>query len=331
MNPASGVRRDMPDFVSPMLARLSTLPAGEGGDDSSWAFEVKWDGVRAQAHLRGGRMRLLSRNGNDVTAAYPELAGLAEALGPHDAMLDGEIVAFDEHGRPSFEALQPRIHLRGETAVGAHARAAPVTYAIFDLLWIDGENLMDLPYTERRARLEELGLEGAHWRVSSYQRGHGRALLKATRTQGLEGVVAKRLDSRYLPGNRGGAWLKIKHHLGQEVVIGGWSEGRGARAKRIGALHIGVNADGKLRYAGRVGTGFTQQTLARLAALLAARERPDSPFAGPRQPPRGAHFVTPDLVCEVEFTEWTREGMLRHPSYRGLREDKPAAAVAREG
>jgi bifunctional non-homologous end joining protein LigD len=319
----------MPDFVAPMLARLSTPPAGAEGEDCGWAFEVKWDGVRAIARCREGELALRSRNGNDITAAYPELAGLAQALGSHEALLDGEIVAFDESGRPSFAALQPRIHLRGEAATGPRARAVPVTYAIFDLLWLDGESLMDLPYSDRRARLQELDLGGEHWRVSSYQRGGGEALLAATREQGLEGVIAKRLDSRYLSANRTGAWLKIKHHQSQEVVIGGWHEGKGARAGRIGALHIGVQDEHGLRYAGRVGTGFTQATLARLGALLAERAREDSPFAGP-QPPRGAHFVTPDLVCEVEFSEWTKDGMLRHPSYKGLREDRPAAAVVRE-
>ena len=316
----------MPELVEPMLARLSTLPPG---DDSGWAFEVKWDGVRAQAHTREGHLRLLSRGGNDITTAYPELAALSDALGSREAILDGEIVAFDESGRPSFAALQARIHLRGEAAAGARAQAAPVTYAIFDLLWLDGESLLDLPYGDRRERLQQLGLRGEHWRVSSYQRGGGQALLQATREQGLEGVIAKRLDSRYLPGNRTGAWLKIKHHQSQEVVIGGWSEGKGARAGRIGALHIGVQDEHGLRYAGRVGTGFTAATLERLGQLLAARAREDSPFAGP-QPPRGAHFVTPELVCEVEFSEWTKDGMLRHPSYKGLREDKPAAAVVPE-
>jgi bifunctional non-homologous end joining protein LigD len=319
----------MPDFVAPMLARLSTLPADAEGEDSGWAFEVKWDGVRAIARCREGELTLRSRNGNDITAAYPELAGLAQALGSREALLDGEIVAFDESGRPSFAALQPRIHLRGEAAAGPRARAAPVTYAIFDLLWLDGESLMDLPYSDRRARLQELDLQGEHWRVSSYQRGGGEALLAATREQGLEGVIAKRLDSRYLSANRTGAWLKIKHHQSQEVVIGGWHEGKGARAGRIGALHIGVQDEHGLRYAGRVGTGFTQATLARLGALLAERTSEVSPFTG-RQPPRGAHFVTPDLVCEVGFSEWTKDGMLRHPSYKGLREDRPAATVVRE-
>jgi bifunctional non-homologous end joining protein LigD len=317
--------QEMPDFVEPMLAKLSTLP----GEDAQWAFEVKWDGVRAITHSQPGRIGFTSRNGNDVTAAYPELRALNRELGSHEAILDGEIVAFDDAGRPSFQALQARMHLRGESAVRRLAEAKPVTYVLFDLLWLDGHSLMGLPYSERRARLEALKLDGEHWRTPEFQTGEGKAFLAATREQGLEGVVAKRLDSRYTPGGRGGSWLKIKNIQRQELVIGGWTDGKGSRAKRIGALHLGVNDDGALRYAGRVGTGFDAAELERLTGLLKPLARKDSPFSG-AQPPRGAHFVEPRLVCEVEFTEWTKAGTLRHPSYKGLREDKPAATVVRE-
>jgi bifunctional non-homologous end joining protein LigD len=315
-----------PAFVEPMLAKLSTLPP----DEARWGFEVKWDGVRAIARSQPGRIQLITRNGNDVTAAYPELRPLNRALGSHAAILDGEIVAFDADGRPSFEALQPRIHLRGETAVRRRAQESPVTYVVFDLLWLDGHSLMDLPYAERRARLAELGLDGERWRTPAHHAGAGSALLAATREQGIEGVVAKRLDSRYAPGQRDGSWLKVKHSQRQEVVIGGWTEGKGSRAKRIGALEVGVHdEDGTLRYAGRVGTGFDEAELTRLARLLKPLARADSPFEG-RQPPRGAHFVAPQLVCEIELTEWTKQGLLRHPSYKGMRDDKPAATVVRE-
>jgi bifunctional non-homologous end joining protein LigD len=324
--PLDPTAHEMPGFVEPMLARLSTLPR----EEEHWAFEVKWDGIRAITHSQPGRIRLLSRNGNEVTAAYPELRALNRALGSHEAILDGEVVAFDAAGRPSFEALQPRMHLRGEAAVRRLAQATPVTYVLFDLLWLDGHSLMELPYAERRARLDALELDGERWRTPAFQAGEGSALLQATREQGLEGIVAKRLDSRYTPGKREGSWLKIKHSHRQEVVIGGWTEGKGSRSSAIGALHIGVyDEQRELRYSGRVGTGFDQQELERLGALLAPLARGDSPFVG-RQPPRGAHFVEPCLVCEVEFTEWTREGLLRHPSYKGLREDKPATAVLRE-
>ncbi len=323
--PADPAATELPAFVEPMLAKLSTLPA----DESRWAFEVKWDGVRALARSEPGRIELITRNGNDVTPAYPELRALNRALGSHSALLDGEIVAFDDAGRPSFEALQPRIHLRGETAVRRRAEATPVTYMVFDLLWLDGHSLMELPYEQRRARLAELELEGERWHVPAHHVGEGGALLAATREQGIEGVVAKRLDSRYAAGGRDGSWLKVKHVQRQELVVGGWTEGKGARAQRIGALELGVHEEGSLRYAGRVGTGFDEAELARLAGLLEPLAQEDSPFEG-RQPPRGAHFVAPQLVCEVEFNEWTKQGLLRQARYKGLRDDKPARAVVRE-
>jgi len=325
--PADPDARALPDAIEPMLARLSTMPP----DESSWAFEVKWDGVRAIARSEPGRIRFVTRNGNDVTAAYPELRALNRALGSHPAMLDGEIVAFDEQGRPSFGALQPRIHLRGEAAVRRRAAEVPVTYVIFDLLWLDGHPLLDLPYRERRRLLLEMGLDGEHWRVPAHHEGQGSALLAATREQGLEGVVAKRLDSPYRPGRRDGSWLKVKNAQRQELVIGGWTEGRGARAGRLGALELGVHdpRSGELKYAGKVGTGFDEAELERLGRLLAPLARRSSPFGG-RQPAKAARFVEPRLVCEVEFGEWTRDGRLRHPRYEGLRDDKPAADVVRE-
>ncbi|HET6447763.1 MAG TPA: DNA ligase D [Conexibacter sp.] len=325
--PVDATAEETPANVSPMLARLSTLPR----DEANWSFEVKWDGVRALAHSRPGHLSFITRNGNDVAAAYPELRPLNRALGSHAAILDGEIVAFDEDGKPSFQALQPRIHLRGASVVRRQAAENPVTYAIFDLLWLDGHSLMDLPYTERRERLAALRLDGERWRVPDHHPGQGSALLAATREQGVEGVVAKRLDSRYAPGRRDGSWLKIKNSHRQELVIGGWTEGRRARQGRLGALELGVYDpdSGDLTYAGRVGTGFDEAELDRLAELLKPLARRSSPFSG-RQPARGARFVKPTLVCEVEFGEWTRDGRLRHPRYEGLRDDKPAVEVVRE-
>jgi bifunctional non-homologous end joining protein LigD len=327
MDPASDPSaEEMPEFVEPMLARLSTMPPA----DSRWAFEVKWDGVRAIARCRPGRLALLTRNRNEVTSAYPELRGLMDALGSHEAMLDGEIVAFDQQGRPSFQALQGRMHLRGDSAVRRLAARHPVTYLIFDLLWLDGHSLMELPYEQRRARLLALELHGEHWRTPAHHLDHGDELLAQTRKHGLEGVIAKRLDSPYTPGSRGGDWLKIKNSQRQELVIGGWTEGKGARRNRFGALELGVHdRDGALRYAGKVGTGFSEQELDRLMSLLRPLARKTSPFTGP-QPAKGTHFVRPTLVAEIEFSEWTDEGRLRQASYQGLRDDKPAAEVMRE-
>jgi bifunctional non-homologous end joining protein LigD len=319
----------MPDKIVPMMARTATLPR----DDEHWAFEVKWDGVRAICHSEPGRMRLHSRNLLDITPRYPEVGRLNRALSHHRAVLDGEIVALDAEGKPSFGALQRRMHVGSEATVRRLAKDTPVTYIIFDLLWLDGHSLMDLPYTERRARLAELELgDGGRWRVPDYVVGHGEQLLSATEQQGLEGVIAKRLDSTYQPGQRTPSWLKIKNTSRQEVVVGGWVPGDGKRRDRIGALLVGVREDdGSLRHVGRVGTGFTEAELDRLAEMLRPLEREDSPFApgGPKIP-RGAVFAEPELVAEVEFREWTDGGQLRAPSYKGLRDDKPAELVVRE-
>jgi bifunctional non-homologous end joining protein LigD len=327
--PADEAAEPIPDKIVPMMARTATLPR----DDGQWAFEVKWDGVRAICHSEPGRMRLHSRNLLDITPRYPEIGRLNRALSHHRAVLDGEVVALDADGRPSFGALQRRMHVASESAVRRLAKETPVTYVIFDLLWLDGHSLMGLPYTERRARLAELELgDGGRWRVPDYVVGHGAQLLAATEQQGLEGVIAKRLDSTYQPGQRTPSWLKIKNTSRQEVVIGGWVPGDGKRRDRIGALLVGVREDdGALRHVGRVGTGFTEAELDRLADMLGPLEREDSPFApgGPKIP-RGAVFAEPELVAEVEFREWTDGGQLRAPSYKGLRDDKPAELVVRE-
>ena len=310
-----------------MLARAGDVPAGEG-----WEFEVKWDGVRAIAYARPGRLRLESRNLNDVTDAYPEVRGLLRQLGMREAVLDGEIIAFDQSGKPSFERLQHRMHVTSAAAVRRHVKDTPVVYAIFDLLYVDGRSLLALPYCDRRERLEDLGLGGPAWRVPARNRGDGPALLQATARQGLEGVVAKRRDSRYDPGRRTNAWIKVKHTQRQELVIGGWLPGDGRRAERIGSLLAGYREpDGRLRYAGRVGTGFTDAVLDDLARRLAPLRRDSSPFDPRPRLPRNAVFVEPTLVAEVEFTQWTDDGVMRAPSFKGLRDDKPAAAVVLEG
>ncbi len=306
----------LPERVEPMLARAGELPPENG----RWAYEIKWDGVRAIGYGQGGRVRLESRNGNDITPRYPELRELGRALGSHEVVLDGEVVAFDEQGRPSFQRLQGRMHLASERAVRRKSVEEPVVYIVFDLLHLDGRSLLADPYEERRARLSELGLAGSAWQTPAHHIGDGAALVEAARGQGLEGVVAKRLDSPYTPGRRSPGWIKVKNVQRDSLVIGGWLPGDGGRAGRLGALVVGFYADGELRYAGRVGTGFNAAELARLGKLLAERASDTSPFAG-RQPPKLTRFVDPELVCEVEYTEWTRARTIRHPSYKGLRDD----------
>jgi bifunctional non-homologous end joining protein LigD len=313
-----------------MLASPGRLPTHE----EEWGFEIKWDGIRALAFIDGGRIRLVNRNERDVTKQYPELRALGPELGSHEAILDGEIVSFDEHGYPSFEQLQRRMHLSAEGIVRRRAREAPVTYVIFDLLYLDGRSTTGLSYRDRRALLEGFDLRGPAWQTPAYYAGEGRELLTAAGEQRLEGVLAKRLDSPYRSGRRTTDWLKIKNVNRQELVIGGWLPGKGNRAKRLGALLMGYyesneHGESLLRYAGRVGTGFDEEQLEQLGRELAARRRESSPFSG-TQPPREARFVQPELVAEVEFRQWTRERILRHSSYKGLRDDKPAEDVHRE-
>jgi bifunctional non-homologous end joining protein LigD len=318
----------MPGPITPMLARLGTLPP----DDDAYGYEVKWDGVRAVAHVDAGHLTLTGRNGTDFTPRYPELRAMAEAQGARRMVLDGEVVAFDAQGRPSFELLQSRMHLASDAQVKRRMRQVPVAYVAFDLLWLEGHSTMGLPYADRRRLLAGLELEGPSWRAPAHREGDGAALLEASAAQGLEGIVAKRLDSVYEPGRRAGAWVKIKNRPSQDVVIGGWLAGEGGRASTLGALAVGVHDEpgGELRYAGKVGTGFTQETLASTLRELRSREREESPFSG-RQPPRGTKFVAPELVAQVEFAQWTRAGTLRAPSFKGLREDIDPGDVVREG
>ena len=317
----------LPERLQPMLARLGRLPR----DENAYGFEVKWDGIRALAFIDHGHLSLQGRNLTDFTARYPELRELARELGARRLVLDGEVVALDEQGRPSFERLQSRMHLASESAVKRRMGDLPVTYMIFDLLYIDGHYTLPLSYEERRALLERLELEGPAWRTPAYHRGEGRALLDATAQMGVEGVVAKRLDSSYEPGRRASGWIKVKNVGTQDVVIGGWTPGAGGRTGRLGALAVGVMEDGALKYAGKVGTGFTDATLTTIQRELEPLRRDSSPFEG-RQPPRGTIFVEPSLGAEVEFREWTRTGTLRAPSFKGLRYDKdPQDCIREEG
>ena len=327
IDPPEEVADPFPEQVVPMLAKLAPLPA----DDSGWAVEVKWDGVRAIAYCRPGRLELQTRNLNVVTDSYPEVRRLSRQIGARDAVLDGELVAFDERGRPSFERLQQRIHQTSDAVVRRRMKSHPVTYVIFDLLYLDGRDLVDEPYTVRRELLEGLGLEGESWQTPGHAVGHARELLAAAAERELEGIVLKRLDSRYVPGKRTGSWLKVKNLGRQEFVIGGWLPGEGRRKNTLGALLLGYHdpdGEGELRYAGKVGTGFSQSDLDELVARLRPLERDSNPFG--RKGPKGAHHVEPVLVAEVEYRELTGEGMIRHGSFKGLREDKPAAEVELE-
>lgn len=325
MDPPESPGDPMPDSITPMKATLSEMPP----DEDAWGFEIKWDGVRAIAYCDPGRIRLYSRNERQITEQYPEVSGLSRQIGSRRVVLDGELVAFDDAGRPSFQRLQPRMHVTSEAEIRRRRQQIPVTYVIFDVLYLDGRSLLDEPYEERRRRLQELGLHGPHWQVPEHHRGEGTALLRAAGERGLEGVIAKRLDSRYQPGRRTRTWLKVKNVRRQEVVIGGWLPGKGRREGELGALLVGYYAGDSLRYAGKVGTGFDDADLRMLRERLAPLRRDDSPFSG-RQPERGAVFVEPELVGEVTFAEWTQAGTLRHPSYQGLRDDKPPTEVVRE-
>jgi bifunctional non-homologous end joining protein LigD len=298
---------------------------------SGWAFEFKWDGVRAVARVEGGRVRLTSRLGNDVTGTYPELQGLGAQLGATQVLLDGEIVAL-EGGRPSFGALQQRMHASAAQARRLVARV-PVTFLVFDVLHLDGSPTVDLPYSRRRELLEGLGLRGAHWLTPKAFPGAGAAVLAASREQGLEGVVAKRLDSRYVPGRRSPLWVKVTSVVTQEVVVGGWRPGVGRREGVVGSLLLGIPEGGGLVFAGSVGTGFDRAELEWLTPRLAALEVARSPFGSsvPRGRARGARWVRPELVGEVAFREWTAEGRLRFPVWRGLRPDRVAGEVRRGG
>jgi bifunctional non-homologous end joining protein LigD len=309
-------RVPMPDRLEPMLARTGPLPP----DDGRWAYEIKWDGVRAIAFVQGGTLGLQARSGRDISARYPELRPLAAALAGHEVVLDGEVVAFDG-ARPSFQKLQSRMHLTSDSQIRRMAQQDPVHYIAFDLLYLDGRSLLDDRYDERRAALAELGLAGPTWQAPAHHVGDGAALLEATRAQQLEGIVAKRLDCPYLPGRRSPGWVKVKNIGTTDVVVGGWLEGEGGRSGRLGALVIGIpDEEGVLRYAGRVGSGFTDAELGRVKRLLDELASDASPFVG-RQPPKLTHFVEPELVARVDFTERTGAGTLRQPSYKGLRDD----------
>jgi bifunctional non-homologous end joining protein LigD len=315
----------LPDLVRPMLATPGKLPPNDDG----WGYEFKWDGVRAIGYVQSGQLRLFSRNDREVTLGYPELTGLPAMLGGVPAILDGELVAYHD-GVPNFNTIQERMHVRNPSA--ALVARVPVTYYLFDVLELGGHSTLSLPYTQRRDLLAELALEGDSVRTPPYFPGNGADILQASKDQRLEGVLAKRLDSGYLPGRRSPAWLKVKNTDHQEVVVGGWRAGQGRRAGMVGSLLLGVPEGPGLRYIGHVGTGFTEAMLRDLTERVGRLGRRTSPFSTPipAEHARGAYWVEPVLVGEVEYGQITLDGMLRHASWRGLRPDKDPGEVRLE-
>jgi bifunctional non-homologous end joining protein LigD len=303
----------------PMLATLADgLPPGSG-----WLYEVKWDGYRAITRVAGGDATLMSRRSNDLTGRFPGVARAVEAaVRTPDCVLDGEVCALDERGRSSFSAMQ-----QGKPDT-------PIVYYVFDVLEVDGEPLLDLPLVERRQRLENLLDRRSKTVRISETFDDGRALLEAAKKEGLEGVIAKREESRYLPGKRTRDWFKTKTHNRQEFVIAGYTKGQGRRAGRLGSLVLAVHRGGELVYVGNCGTGFTEDEIDRLLGRLRPLERKELPFSVIPKMPKvrkgDVVWLEPKLVCEVEFAEWTHDGRLRAPVYQGLREDKQAEDVRRE-
>jgi len=322
----------MPTSIEPMRATTGTTPT----DDTGWAYELKWDGMRAIAFCDRGTLRLASSNGIDATVRFPELAPLAASLAANRVILDGEIITFAPDGRPDFGRLQRRMHTSNAVAAAEGAAAQPVAYVVFDILWLDGHDVTPLPYIDRKRLLRQLLEPGPTWSVPEPELGSGVELLAAVADRGLEGLIAKRTDSPYEAGRRSSAWRKLKVRRRQELVVGGWLPGDGNRSSTLGALLVGYHddgdGDGPLRYAGRVGTGFNERELTELLRLFESLARDASPFEPP--PPtavlRAARWLDPQLVVEVAFGEWTADGVLRHPSYLGRRPDKEAARVVRE-
>src|ERR1700760_3816330 len=311
----------MPLLLSPMMAVPGALPR----DDAGWAFEMKWDGVRALAFIDGGQIRLASRTGRDITVAYPELARLGAAAGGGPLLLDGEVVAFED-GRPSFAMLQQRMHVTSVTAAARLSGRIPASYLIFDVLHAAGQPLLDVPYAQRRELLEglDLGQGGGSWQVPPSFTGHpGAGILAVSRDHGLEGIVAKRLGSVSQPGRRSPDWRKVKNVFRQEFVVGGWRRGQGGRSGQIGSLLLGVQSPAGLQYAGHVGTGFTEQTLVLLGSRLAALAQDGSPFAAgdtTRPCPRGGRGAASAgrrrRLCRLDPRRPTPRRLLPGPARR---------------
>jgi DNA ligase D-like protein (predicted ligase) len=314
-------RRPQPDWIQPMLATLTE----NRFSDSDWMFERKLDGVRCLVLRRGKRVSLRSRNRKTINNHYPELAEAIGRQSPDRFIADGEIVAF-EGGQTSFSRLQGRMQLQDP---GAARRTGIAVYLyLFDLLYLDRYETVRVALRERKRLLREALSFSGPLRFMSHRNAQGEACYREACRRGWEGVIAKRASAAYRHG-RSPDWLKFKCVNQQELVIVGFTDPHGKR-RRLGALLVGYYEDGKLRYAGKVGTGFDKRTLERLGDRLERLERDSSPLDGPSPRERGVHWVRPELVAEIGFTEWTRDGRLRHPRYLGLRTDKPAQDVVRE-
>jgi bifunctional non-homologous end joining protein LigD len=309
-----------------MKGTAGDLPTG-----NDWVYELKWDGMRLIAHIDDTGARLQSSNGRDVTASFPDLAGLAELGEGYDGLvLDGEVVAFAD-GRPSFGALQQRMHITDPAEAARRASDTPVIYVVFDLLWLDGHDTTSLPLRDRRALLEQVVEPGPAWRRCEQHHDDPQALLDTVAADRLEGLMAKRTDSTYQPGRRSTSWIKIKPRQRQEFVVAGWLSGRGRRAAGLGSLLVGYYDGSELRYAGSAGSGLTDATISEWQHILV--EQPSCPFA--EAPPilrdgRTVHWCRPDQVVEIAFGEWPDEQQLRHPVVLGRRTDKDPADVRRE-
>jgi bifunctional non-homologous end joining protein LigD len=311
-------RQDVSEY-EPMKAVLTD----RAFSDPEWIFERKLDGECCGALRRSGRVQLLSRSGEKLDGTYPELVDTLQTDGP-DLLLDGEVVAFKGH-QTSFERLQRRTQIHDPER--ARRTGVSVYYYVFDVLDFDGEDLCELPLIERKAKLRQAVRFGGWLRFTPHRNGDGETAFREACQRGWEGVIAKRISSRYV-ATRSRDWLKVRCSRGQELVIGGWTPPQGSR-KRLGALLVGYWEKGKLRHAGKVGTGFERHTLEYLGDELERRELDSPPFTG-RDLPRKARWAEPELVAQIAFTEWTRDGRLPHPRYQGLRTDKPAPEVVRE-
>jgi bifunctional non-homologous end joining protein LigD len=292
-------------------------------DGKEWWFEPKFDGVRTLLYLDGETVRLISRTGRDQTATYPELHRLYRRITATNAVLDGEIVATDDRGRTSFELLQQRMNLTSASEIDRIRRKIPVELVAFDLLWLDGDDLTGRPLSERRERLSAVVMEDSGLRLVYWEQEDGVAFYNAARRVGLEGVIAKRTGSRYHPGRRTDEWRKIKILKRQDCVILGRTPGQRGRSSAFGALLLGAYRDGELIWVGQVGTGFTDRMLREMLQRLEALETDHPPIPDPElRRVKGARWVRPELVCEVEYLEMTGAGKLRAPSFKGLRTDK---------